>query len=62
MDIDEAWVFKCYDSRKNVARFAPHVAFADPATPEDAPQRESIELRAFAFFENELPQPVAMDL
>ena len=48
---DEALMFKVYDSEKDGrARFVPHTAFDDPATPPQAPPRESIEARAFAFF------------
>ncbi len=51
MTRDEAILIKCYDSRKDGrARFSLHSAFADPTTPADAPPRESIEIRAFAFF------------
>ncbi len=49
---DEALVFKVYDSATDVgARFTPHTSFTDPATAPDAPARESIEVRAFAFFD-----------
>jgi hypothetical protein len=47
---DEAIVFKVYDSDKNRARFTAHTSFEDPATPSGAPPRQSIEMRAFAFF------------
>jgi hypothetical protein len=48
---DEALVFKVYDSeRDGRARFTPHTSFDDPASPADAPSRQSIEARAFAFF------------
>lgn len=48
---DEALVFKVYDSEKDGrARFTPHTAFDDPTTPPGAPPRQSIEVRAFAFF------------
>jgi hypothetical protein len=48
---DEAIVFKVYDSQKDGrARFTPHTSFDDPATPPDAPPRQSIEARALAFF------------
>src|SRR6266550_9159867 len=47
---DEAVVFKVYDSDKNRARFTAQTSFADPATPPNAPPRQSIEMRAFAFF------------
>lgn len=48
---DEAIVFKVYDSEKNRARFTAHTSFDDPATPPNAPPRQSIEVRTFAFFE-----------
>lgn len=48
---DEALVFKVYDSEKEGrARFTPHTSFADPNSPAHAPARQSIEVRAFAFF------------
>jgi hypothetical protein len=52
MRADEVLLLKCYDSRDDgaVARFAPHTAFIDPTAPQDAPPRESIELRAFVIF------------
>ena len=51
MHRDEALVFKVYDSAKDGrARWGAHSAFVDPATPAGAPMRESIEIRAFAFF------------
>ena len=50
MRSDEVLLLKCYDSaRDGRARFAPHTAFADPTTPDDALPRESIELRTFVF-------------
>jgi hypothetical protein len=49
---NEALVFKVFDSDANKpSRFTAHSAFDDPATPADAPPRESIETRAFAFFD-----------
>ncbi|HEX9663342.1 MAG TPA: CmcJ/NvfI family oxidoreductase [Candidatus Binatia bacterium] len=48
---DEALVFKVYDSENDGrARFTPHTSFEDPNSPPDAPPRQSIEVRAFAFF------------
>jgi len=48
---DEALVFKVYDSEKDGrARFTPHTSFHDPNSPPSAPARQSIEVRAFAFF------------
>jgi hypothetical protein len=48
---DEALVFKVYDSEKDGrARFTPHTSFDDPTSPPNARPRQSIEVRAFAFF------------
>ena len=48
---DEALVFKVYDSETDGrARWGAHTSFDDPATPANAGPRESIEIRAFAFF------------
>ncbi len=47
----EAMLLKCYDSMEDGrARFTAHTAFTDPTAPADAPARESIEARTFAFF------------
>ncbi len=52
MKRDEALVFKVFDSdAARPSRFTAHSAFDDPATPADAPPRESIETRTFAFFD-----------
>lgn len=51
MTPEEAILIKCFDSeRDGRARFSLHSAFDDPTTPANAPPRESIEARAFAFF------------
>ena len=50
MQLDEALLIKCYDTRPDVARFVLHSAFDDPCSPIDAPLRESIEYRTIAFF------------
>jgi len=51
MQRNEALVFKCYDSEKDGrARFTAHASFDDPATPADAPKRESIEVRTLVFW------------
>jgi hypothetical protein len=48
---DECILIRCFDSaRAGAARFSAHGAFDDPETPEDAPARESIEVRALVFF------------
>jgi hypothetical protein len=46
---DEVLLLKSYDSRTDVARFAPHTSFIVQDVPADAPTRESIELRALVF-------------
>ena len=52
MTRDEALVFKVFDTDPNVAtRFSAHSAFDDPNTPPNAPPRESIETRTFAFWD-----------
>lgn len=51
MRADEALFIKCFDSaRDGRARISVHTAFDDPRTAPDAPPRESIEVRSFAFF------------
>lgn len=52
MTRDEAILIKCYDSLKDGrARFSLHSAFDDPTSPTNARPRQSIEARAFAFFD-----------
>lgn len=52
MTREEALVFKVFDSEKDGrARFTAHTSFNDPQTPTGAPPRQSIEARAFAFFQ-----------
>jgi hypothetical protein len=51
MQRDEAMLLKCYDSSDDGrARFTAHSAVDDPSTPDDAPARESVEVRTLAFF------------
>ncbi|HEX3860893.1 MAG TPA: CmcJ/NvfI family oxidoreductase [Stellaceae bacterium] len=51
MQADEIVLIRCFDSaQKGAARFSAHGAFDDPTTPNDAPPRESIEVRALVFF------------
>jgi hypothetical protein len=51
MTRDEAVVFKVYDSEKDGrARFTPHTSFQDPTSAANPVPRQSIEVRAFAFF------------
>jgi hypothetical protein len=53
MTPEEFILIKCFDSIEDgsVARLTPHTGFQDPNTPEGAPPRESIELRALIFYD-----------
>ncbi|KXN80625.1 hypothetical protein AN958_09310 [Leucoagaricus sp. SymC.cos] len=53
MTPDEIVLIKCFDSQQDgsVALFTPHTGFQDPTSPEGAPPRESIELRALVFYD-----------
>jgi hypothetical protein len=59
MTPDEVLLLKCFDSwgegmpngKKGLAVRTPHTAFTDPKTPEDAPGRQSIEVRCLVFYE-----------
>jgi len=48
---DECLLFKVYDKHEDGPRFVFHTAFEDPSSPPDAPPRQSIEVRAIAFFD-----------
>lgn len=51
MTVDEVLVFRCYESMTDGrVRFTAHTSFEDPTTPKGAAPRESIEIRALAFF------------
>ena len=51
LEPDEALVFKVYDSATDGrACHGAHTSFVDPTVPPNAPPRESIEVRALAFF------------
>jgi hypothetical protein len=51
MTPENVLLLKTYESEiDGRARFLGHSAFEDPATPPDAPTRESIEIRTMAFF------------
>jgi hypothetical protein len=54
LEPSEVLLIKCFDSKKDGrARRVPHTAFEDPASAEDAPRRESIEVRALVFHEDD---------
>ena len=51
MTHDEALVFKVFDTDASAGvRYTAHTAFDDPTSPTNAKHRESIEMRALAFF------------
>ena len=51
MQADEIVLIRCFDSaRSGAARFSAHGAFDNPGSPDDAPPRESIEVRTLVFF------------
>lgn len=51
LEEDRTILLKCFDSAEDGrARFTAHTAFEDPESAVGAPPRESLELRALAFF------------
>lgn len=46
---DEVLAFKLFDSDPSAVQWTAHSAFTHPGIPEDAPPRESIEMRTIAF-------------
>jgi hypothetical protein len=53
MTPDEVVLIKIFDSLTDgIARLSAHTAFDDPTTPENAPPRRSIEVRALVFWSN----------
>lgn len=51
MHRDELLLIKAYDTDDRYAWRVPHTGFVDPSAPSDAPPRESVDIRAVAFFE-----------
>ncbi len=51
MTPEEILLFKQMDGRPDRAVYCPHTSFDNPAAPEDAPPRRSIETRILAVFE-----------
>jgi hypothetical protein len=50
MQLDEALVFKAFDSDPDRVQGCPHSAFNDPNCPDNVPPRASAEIRAYAYF------------
>ncbi|KAH7921757.1 hypothetical protein BV22DRAFT_1038241 [Leucogyrophana mollusca] len=46
---EEVTLIKCFDSDVDKARLTPHSAFKDSTSPPNAPNRQSIEVRALVF-------------
>ena len=56
MKKNEVILFKQWDSDTTLkGRLTFHTAFSDPNAPADAPTRQSIEVRAIAFFPGRQP-------
>ena len=55
-------MFKVYEKTKEGPRFTFHTAFDDPTTPKDAPDRESIEIRTIACFDEEEERGTFFDM
>ena len=53
MTRDEAYVFRSFDSAPGHAEQVPHSAFVNEACPASAPPRASVEVRVFAFYEDQ---------
>jgi hypothetical protein len=51
MTRDEAYVFRSFDSDPDHAEQVPHSAFVNPACPDSAAPRSSVEVRMFAFYD-----------
>lgn len=57
MTPEEAWVFKIFDSKEDGrARCAVHTSFPLPGQEEHGDPRTSVEVRLFAFWDDEDPQ------
>jgi hypothetical protein len=48
---DEVLAFRLFDSNPDAVQWTAHSAFAHPGIPDDAPPRESIEMRTIAFMQ-----------
>jgi hypothetical protein len=53
MTRDEAYVFRSFDSATGHAEQVPHSAFVSESCPASAPPRASVEVRVFAFYEDQ---------
>jgi hypothetical protein len=53
MTRDEAYVFRSFDSVPGHAEQVPHSAFVNESCPASAPPRASVEVRVFAFYEEQ---------
>jgi hypothetical protein len=50
MQPDEVLAFKLFDSDRSRVQWTGHTAFDDPSSAQDAPPRESFEIRTISFF------------
>lgn len=51
MQVDEVLAFKLYDDDASQPQWTGHTAIEDPTTPDNAPPRESMEIRTISFVE-----------
>lgn len=52
MQPEEIWAFKLYDSDESRPQWTAHTAIEVPNTPEDAPPRQSMEIRTISFIDD----------
>lgn len=62
MKKDECLMFYVFNQELEGPRFTFHTAFEDPHTPADAPDRESIEIRTIACFDDPPQKPIFFDM
>jgi len=53
MSPDEILIFKQMDGRRNASVYCPRTSFDNPAAPDDAPPRRSVETRLLAVFQRD---------
>lgn len=53
MRSDEMFIFKSYDSKPDVAQWAPHTAFLNTTVPSPHEEQKSLEFRCLVFYDND---------
>ena len=62
MEKEECLLFYVFNQELEGPRFTFHTAFEDPHTPDDAPDRESIEIRTICCFDDPPVKPTFFDM